>query len=396
MVRCGIGRRRPDYENDLNSKRLKVLVHGTGFAGQGHTRGFRLAGAEVIGMVGRTEPIVMEVAEKMSIPYCGIDWNQALRDCQPDIVSIATPGGAHVKPIKQAIAQGCHVFCDKPLTDSGETAKELYEIAIAKGVKTAFSASFRYEPHVMHAKKLVAEGAIGEPLEVECISHFNLERDIPFGWSHCKEEGGGRLNNNFTHKLSIVTSVVGEKILSIMAEVRNDLGKAPIVEGMHNFKTRREHIPKDLDDPFLKWRESNVEWTYTVLARMESEYASKPVSVLFKHGGLNPRFNEDHIVFYGSKGAIYIKGHYGTGPLFLYGKNKEWLEVALPEEIAASVPDIEDSTERNWSYLIRKLVRDVHGETVASYQTFKEGSLYQQLIDIIRQNGNWVDVRHLQ
>ena len=145
-------------------------------------------------------------------------------------------------------------------------------------------------PHVIHAKQLVAEGAIGEPLEVECISHFNLERDIPFGWSHRKEDGGGRLNNNFTHKLSIVTSVIGEKILSIMADVRDDLGKAPIVEGVHNFKTRRELIPENLDDPSLKWGESNVEWTYTVLAQLESEYASKPVSVLFKHGGLNPRF----------------------------------------------------------------------------------------------------------
>lgn len=385
-----------NYKGNLNSKKLKVLVHGTGFAGQGHSEAFRYAGAEVVGMVGRTESVVKEVTEKMGIPYGGTDWRQALIECQPDIVSIATPGGAHVEPIKQAIAQGCHVFCDKPLTESGGTAKELYELAVERGVKTAFAASFRYGPHVMHAKKLVAEGAIGEPLEVECISHFNLERDIPFGWSHRKEDGGGRLNNNFTHKLSIVTAVVGEKILSIMAEVRDDLGKAPIVEGVHNFKTRREHIPEDLNDPSLKWGESNVEWAYTVLARLQSEYAGKPVSVLFKHGGLNPRFSEDHIVFYGNAGAIYIKGHYGGGPLYLYGEDKKWREVTLPAEIAADVPDIESDTERNWCYLIRELVRDVSGETVAPYQTFKEGSRYQQLIDIIRRNGNWVDVRHLQ
>ena len=377
-------------------EKLKVLVHGTGFAGQGHSEAFRYAGAEVVGMVGRTESVVNEVTEKMGIPYGGTDWRQALIDCRPDIVSIATPGGAHAEPIRQAIAQGCHVFCDKPLTDSGETAKELYELAVEKGVKTAFAASFRYEPHVMHAKKLVAEGAIGEPLEVECISHFNLERGIPFGWSHRREDGGGRLNNNFTHKLSIVTSVVGEKILSVMAEVRDDLGKAPIVEGVHNFKTRREHIPEDLNDPSLEWGESNVEWTYTVLAQIESEYAGKPVSVLFKHGGLNPRFNEDHIVLYGSKGAIYIKGHYGSGPLYLYEEEKDWREVSLPAEIAADVPEIEGDTERNWCYLTRELVRDVSGETVAPYQTFREGSQYQQLIDIIRRNGNWVDVRHLR
>lgn len=378
------------------NKKIKVLICGTGFAGQGHAEAFRYVDAEVVGIVGRTKTVVEQVATELAILYAGTDWQQALVDCQPDVVSIATPGGAHAGPIKQAIEFGCHVFCDKPLTESGETAKELYQLSLDKGVKTAFAASFRYMPEVMHAKKLVAAGVIGEPLDVECISHFNLERDIPFGWSHRAEQGGGRLNNNFTHKLSIVTSVLGEKILSIMGEVRDDLGKAPIVEGVHNFKTRRDFIPKDLSDPSLQWGESDVEWTYTVLAQIDSELAKKPVSVMFKHGGLNPRFNDDHIVFYGSKGAIYIKGHYGSGPLYLYGEDKQWQEIPLPDDIAADVPDVEGDTERNWRYLIRELVRDIQGQPVAPYQTFKEGSQYQALIDLIRTNGNWTDVSHLQ
>jgi len=377
------------------SQTLKVLVHGTGFAGQGHAEAFRYAGAEVVGIVGRTPSVVEKVAKQMSIPYSGTDWQQALKDCKADVVSIATPGGAHFEPIKQAIAAGAHVFCDKPLTADGETAAELHRLAEAKGIKTAFAASFRYMPEVLHAKRLVAEGAIGEPLEVECVSHFNLERDIPFGWSHRQEDGGGRLNNNFTHKLSIVTSVIGEKILSVMGEVRDDMGRAPIVKGVHNFKTRREHIPDDLNDPSLEWGESNVEWSYNVTAKLESPFAKKPVSVLFKHAGLQPRFNEDYIAFYGSKGAIYIKGHYGSGPLYLYGADKSWNEVSLPADIAANVPDVESDTERNWRYLIRELVKDIKGEPFTPYQTFKEGSQYQQLIDIIRQNDNWTDVSHL-
>ncbi|WP_041524422.1 Gfo/Idh/MocA family protein [Gilvimarinus agarilyticus] len=378
------------------AKNVTVLIMGTGFAGQGHTDAFRAVGAEVVGLVGRTPHVVSDVAKKMGIPYSGTDWQKALQECQPDIVSIATPGGAHYEPIKQAIEFGCHVFCDKPLTDSGETALELYRLAEQKGVKTAFAASFRYMPDIMHAKRLVAEGAIGEPVEVECISHFNLEREIPFGWSHRKEHGGGRLNNNFTHKLSIVTSVIGEKILEIMGEVRDDLGKAPIVEGVRNFKTRRDFIPEDINDPSLKWGDSNVEWTYTVLAKLESPHANKPVSVLFKHGGLNPRFHEDHIVFYGTKGAIYIKGHYGSGPLYLWGDDKQWQEIPLPQDIRDDVPKVTGDTERNWQYLARELVKDVQGEQVPPYQTFKEGSQYQQLIDIIRKNNNWTDVSHLQ
>lgn len=376
-------------------KKLKVLISGTGFAGQGHADAFRAYGVEVVGIVGRTASVVSEVAKKMNIPYFGTDWQKALTACKPDIVSIATPGGAHHETISQAIEFGCHVFSDKPLSDTSESAIELFELSKKANIKTAFASSFRYMPHIIHAKQLIANNFIGEPVEMESISHFNLERDIPFGWSHRKEDGGGRLNNNFTHMISIATSVLGEKVLSISGEVRDDLDKAPIVDGIHNFKTRREHIPEDLNDPTLKWGESNVEWSYTVLAQLESPMASKPVSVLFKHGGLNPRFNEDHIVFYGTKGAIYIKGHYGMGPLYIY-ENQAWKELPLPQEIIDDQPKIKGDTERNWHYLVREFVKDIKGEAVAPYQTFKEGSFYQQLIDLIRKNNNWTDVSHLQ
>jgi len=120
------------------------------------------------------------------------------------------------------------------------------------------------------------------------------------------------------------------------------------------------------------------------------------VSVLFKHGGLNPRFNEDHIVIYGTKSAIYIKGHYGHGPLYVWDESKTWQELSLPQDIVDDQPKVDGDTERNWQYLVREFVRDIKGEDYKPYQTFKEGSQYQQLIDIIRQNGNATDVSHLQ
>ncbi len=376
------------------SNKITVLIHGSGFAGQGHAEAFRDMGAEVVGIVGRTPAVVESLAAELNIPYAGTDWRQALADCQPDVVSIATPGGAHYEAITAAIEHGCHIFSDKPLTTTGDSARELCELAAAKNLKTAYAASFRYMPDVLHAKRLVAAGAIGEPLEVECISHFNLERDIPFGWSHRAEQGGGRLNNNFTHKLSIVTSIVGETIVEIMGEVRDDLGRAPIVEGVHNFKSRRDFIPKDLNDPALQWGESNVEWSYTVLAKLDSPFAKQPVSVLFKHGGLQPRFNDDHIVIYGSEGAIYIKGHYASGPLHHY-RNGQWHELPLPADIVANIPAVDGDTERNWRYLIREFLNDISGQPFTPYQGFAAGAQHQQLIDLIRTNSNWVDVRHL-
>ena len=42
-------------------RKLRVLVAGTGFAGQGHTEAFRAVGAEVVGMVGRTPKVLTDV-----------------------------------------------------------------------------------------------------------------------------------------------------------------------------------------------------------------------------------------------------------------------------------------------------------------------------------------------
>jgi len=71
----------------------------------------------------------------------------------------------NLEPNKLAIVHGCHVLCDKPLTDSGDTSPELHRLAVEKGVKTAYAASFSYMPHIIHAKEIIASGVIGEPFE---------------------------------------------------------------------------------------------------------------------------------------------------------------------------------------------------------------------------------------
>lgn len=368
--------------------KLTALVLGTGFAGRGHTQALRDVGVEVVGMVGRTPHVLEAVSAELNIPYSSTNWQQALIDLQPDIVSIGTPGGAHVEPILAALEHGCHVFCDKPLAATAADAKKLYEAAKSVGVKTAFAASYRYMPHVLHAKELVAQGAIGEPQEVECISHFNLNPLIPFGWSHRLDAGGGRLNNNFTHKLSIVEHVLGGKLTAANGTTRSDMARAPIVAGVHNFKTRRDFIPKSPDDPNLEWGESDADWSYTVLAKIDSPQASTPVSALFKHSGLQPRFHKDYVAFYGSDGAIHIERHYGHGPLHLY-KDGAWQTLPLPDHITRSQPPIADDTQRNWTILAREFVADIRGEGDTIYQTFKDGWLYQEIIEAIHASDGW-------
>lgn len=370
--------------------KLHALIHGSGFAGQGHALALRDAGVEIAGMVSRTQVVVERMADDLQISYTGTDWQQALTALQPDIVAIGTPGGAHFEPILAALAQGCHVYCDKPLAATAAQAKKLYQYAMKADGKTAYAASYRYQPHALLARQLISDGAIGEPLEVECVSHFNLDPLIPFGWSHRIEEGGGRLNNNFTHKLSIVEHVLDGQVIAVSGEVRNDMPKAPLVSGVHDFRERHKLAPASAEDPTLDWADTNAEWSYTVLSHIQPALpVRQPVSAVFRHSALQPRFGEDYIVFYGKEGAIYIQGHYAQGPLWLSRQRGPWNQVPLPDEITATLPKIEDDTQRNWTQLAREFVADIRGESNTNYQTFKDGWIYQEIIEAVRMGNSW-------
>lgn len=375
------------------AKHLRALVLGSGYAGQGHALALRDAGVEIAGMVGRTAAVVERVATQLAIPRSHTDLQQALMELQPDIVAVGTPGGAHFDAVMAAIAQGCHIFCDKPLATTAEQSRLMYLKAQAAGVKSAFAASYRYQPHALLAKQLITQGAIGEPLEVECLSHFNLDPLIPFGWSHRLDQGGGRLNNNFTHKLAIVLHALDGRVTKVKGEARNDMPVAPVVSGVHDFRTRRDYAPTRADDPDLTWADADADWSYTVLAQIEAaSHCTQPASALFRHGALHPRFDHDHIAFYGRDGAIYIKGWYAQGPLYLSTGRGEWVQIDMPDAITDSLPAIEDDTQRNWTQLAREFVADIQGRGPSNYPSFKDGWIYQEIVDAVRADRHWSEI----
>ncbi len=369
---------------------LRGLVFGSGFAGQGHAEAMRYCGIEVVGMVSRTEEVVNRVANDMQVPYASTDWFAALEELRPDIVAIGTPGGAHYEQTLAAIAVGCHVFCDKPLTTSAETSKHLHQAATDKGVKTAYAASFRYQPHALLAKTLIAEGAIGEPFETECISHYELNPLIPWGWSHRIDLGGGRLSNNFTHKLSIVLHSLDATLIDINGEARNDMHTAPVVDGVHDFRERGDFAPTKDQLEGIEWRDVDSEWSYSVMAHVNPAIDTRqPITSIFRHGGMQPKFENDYIAFYGDEGSIHIGGAYAQGPLHVKNPGSDWEPVQVPPSITDSVPNIEDDTQRNWTVLMSELVADIRGEGYTGYQTFKDGWLFQEAVDAVRRGDGW-------
>src|SRR5438874_1886839 len=140
--------------------KLRAMILGSGYAGQGHARALRECGVEIAAMASRTEEVVRRVAAEMAIPVASTDWRATLAEVRPEIVAVGTPGGTHLEMVSAALEAGCHVLCDKPLATVAGEARALYEKARDAGVKTAYAASYRYQPAALLAQELVGAGAI--------------------------------------------------------------------------------------------------------------------------------------------------------------------------------------------------------------------------------------------
>ena len=372
---------------------LRAVILGAGYAGQGHALALRACGVEIVGMVSRTETVGKKVAADLNIPRYAIDWRKLLDEERPDIVAVGTPGGTHREMIGTALDLGCHVFADKPLATTAADARWIYERSQTVGVKTAYAASYWYQPQALFVKELVEQGEIGEVLEIECQSHFGWPELMPYGWPHRLDQGGGRLNNNFPHKLAIVQNITGGEVLAAMGEARFDLKKVPVRGQVHDF---REFAKKAMTPEVaaqFEWAEVDSDWAYTALLRIgdPAKSLNEAVSVTFRHSALHSSWDGDSIALYGRKGTIHVLGAYMQGQVYVRG-HRGWEEVPIPLHIRDQMPEEDDNTQRNWMCLARDFVADIEGRAAPRYLTFRDGWIYQEVIDAVRSNSSWKPV----
>jgi predicted dehydrogenase len=343
-------------------------------------------------MASRTADVGAKIATSLQIPRYSADWRGLLAELKPDIVAVGTPGGTHLEMISAALDANCHILADKPLATTAADARTLHEQARAKGVKTAYAASYWYQPQALFARELVRTGVLGKVVEMEGVSHFHWPPLMPFGWPHRLETGGGRLNNNFPHLLAITQNILQGEVLAAMGESRNDLKKVPVGPDVHDFRDFAKQAMTPDQAAKLKWADVNSDWSYTALLRIGDPARSldEAVSVTFRHSALRQGRYGDYVAIYGEKGTLHVDGTYMQGPVYLKTDGPTWEELAIPLSIRDSLPDEPDHTQRNWNQLAREFVADIRGEQPPRYLTFRDGWIYQEVIETIRSNRCWV------
>jgi predicted dehydrogenase len=219
-------------------KTLNVGIVGYKFMGKAHSNAwmkaplfFDLPAAPVRKVAcGRHEAPLKEFAAHWGWEEIETDWKKMVARKDIDIVDISAPQNMHHEIALGAIANGKHVFSEKPMAMSYKQAREMYEAAEKAGVKHYINHNYRRCPAVMLAKKLIDEGKIGRIYHFlgEYLQSWIMDPNFPLTWHLRKETAAyGPHIDLGSHTIDLARFLVGE-ITSITGMTRQFITERPL------------------------------------------------------------------------------------------------------------------------------------------------------------------------
>lgn len=199
-------------------KEINIAVIGWGFMGRTHTHSYRsvplmykdLDFRPVLKTVcsGHIENAHAAVRDA-GFESCTDDWRTLLSRDDIDAVSVCTPNSLHEEMVTALLKAGKHLYIDKPLTTSLDSALRIREAARKSGSICQMVMNNRFLPATMRAKQLADEGALGDITGFSCryLHSGSVDEFKPMGWKQGLE--GGVILDLASHALDLVTDICG-------------------------------------------------------------------------------------------------------------------------------------------------------------------------------------------
>ncbi len=148
--------------------KIRVAVVGLGPIGNLHCRIYAADElVELVGVCDRTAEKA-DAAARMFGVRAFTDVLTMLEAVKPDVVSVATGGfeysSDHYEPTIEALKFGCHVLCEKPISNDIAKAREMVEVAASMDRCFAIDFNHRFTPAAYAAKKWLDDGELGHLL----------------------------------------------------------------------------------------------------------------------------------------------------------------------------------------------------------------------------------------
>jgi myo-inositol 2-dehydrogenase/D-chiro-inositol 1-dehydrogenase len=131
-----------------------------------------------------------------------------------DACVIVSPTPHHPAGVREALAAGVHVMCEKPLSLDVADARRLRDMASRANLTLQIGHWRRFSPPWREAKRLVEEGAIGRPLWIR-LSQWDANPP-PATFCDPKTSGGLAIDCG-VHEYDLAEWFFGETIVSVRA-----------------------------------------------------------------------------------------------------------------------------------------------------------------------------------
>ena len=145
-------------------KKLKVAVVGCGLIAKNrHIPAYkRMKKVDLCAVCDRDENLAREIAKEYRIPKAYQDVSRMLLEGDLDIIDICTPPKTHTSIAIEAMENGCHVLTEKPMALKTSECDQMIDASRKHKVKLGVVHNTIFHSPFIKAKKLVAEGAIGD------------------------------------------------------------------------------------------------------------------------------------------------------------------------------------------------------------------------------------------
>lgn len=164
---------------------MKVAVVGLGYWGPNHVRNLAVSlGGDRVVVVDSSVDRLAAVCAQQPAVACATSLEQAIDEQEVDAAIIATPVGTHADLARTALEAGCHVMVEKPLASASDEARELVDMARARGRVLMVGHTFLFSPRVERIAEVLASGALGE-IQYATSSRLNLglhQQDVSVIW----------------------------------------------------------------------------------------------------------------------------------------------------------------------------------------------------------------------
>ncbi|MCR4265834.1 Gfo/Idh/MocA family protein [Nitratireductor sp. ZSWI3] len=159
-------------------------VHSNAYAGLERQFGDLGAEVRIKWLIDQDEAAIEKLARRLGGCQTSTDWTDAVSDPEVDLIDICLPDKIHYEVAKAALQAGKHVYCEKPMTDTGDQAREIAAIAREKGLITRVGHSFPVNPAHRLAKRLIDNGDIGDITFFKGAQHVDTHGSplAPFIW----------------------------------------------------------------------------------------------------------------------------------------------------------------------------------------------------------------------